>query len=649
MRSSPLLLLALAASLAATAIPARAADSAAAIPAEQFFQRLPIVGATISPDGRHVAVRQLSSKGRLELAIVDIAARSSKPIVSAGNADVRWAYWVSDKRLVFTVNNLYRGGEMRNSGVYAVDVDGKHLKGLSPTIERGRSFAEDTHRAQALQRPDISGFSLPTEDMTVVIDYSGELEIGRMDTRTGMATPIVAPRATFSLLLDPAGKAQIASARRSGRHVVFQRGGFGWEELTGFEPDSPEALQPALYADGGMYVTARNGSDTAAFYFYDLKNKKLGSGPLITAPGFDVDGQTIVDDKALLGYSFVTDAQTTVWFDPALKALQQEVDQLLPATANSIARGRQSTTPYVLIDSWSDLQPHEYSVYNRDTKERVLLAAPAKGFKPDQMAETSMARYKARDGLDIPVYVTVPAGADKKKLPTVVLVGSQPWSRETAWDWNPEAQFLATRGYVVLQPQTRGMQGFGLRHANAGNLQWGLAMQDDLADAVRWSVAEGHTDASRVCIAGTGYGGYAAMMGLVKDADVYRCGISWSGITDLHAMFDSGWDHFIRADQERTLARLVGDPRRDAARFKQTSPLHNAARITRPVLLAYGTTDKAVPYEDGKKFYEAVRAGNPDVEWLSYTPTVEDWTTQKNRIDLWRNIERFLARHLAGN
>jgi dipeptidyl aminopeptidase/acylaminoacyl peptidase len=172
-------------------------------------------------------------------------------------------------------------------------------------------------------------------------------------------------------------------------------------------------------------------------------------------------------------------------------------------------------------------------------------------------------------------------------------------------------------------------------------------MQDDLADAVRWSVAQGHTDPARVCIAGTGYGGYAAMMGLVRDAEVYRCGISWSGITDLAAMTSSSWSHFIRGDQERTLARLVGDPDRDAAQFKRTSPLENAARITRPVLLAYGTTDKAVSYRQGKKFYEAVRAGNPAAEWLSYTPTVADWTTQKNRIDLWRHIEQFLGKHIG--
>lgn len=635
------------AALLAVAVPARAADSAATIPVEQFFKRPAIAGAMISPDGRYVAVRQLSPHGRIELAVVDLAARRSKPIVSARNADVRRVHWVSAQRLMFTVDNLDQDGELGNPGMYAIDRDGKNLKGLSPTVELGRSFAEDRRSAPPLQGSSVAGFALLKEEIPVSVHVDGDMEMGRMDTRTGATRKVKAPEGTFALLQDAAGVARIATASRNGKHTVYQYDGSSWNKLASFEPDSADAFVPALYVGQDLYVTARNGGDTTEFYRYDLQNRKLVTPSLIVAAGFDVDGRVVVDDKAMLGYHFETDGETAVWFDADMKALQQEVDQLLPATLNYIERGRQSETPYVLINSWSDRQQHEYSVYNRATRERVLLAAPDTVFQPAQMAEVSMVRYRARDGLDIPLYVTMPPGAEKKKSPTVVLVGSQPWRRETGWEWDREAQFLAARGYVVLQPQARGVRGFGLRLASAGNRQWGLAMQDDLADAVRWSVAQGHTDPARVCIAGTGYGGYAAMMGLVKDADVYRCGISWSGITDISAMFGSGWDHFIRGDQDRNLARLVGDPRADAAQFQRTSPLVSAARITRPVLLAYGTTDQAVPFQQGKKFYDAVRAGNPDVEWLSYTPTVEDWTTQKNRIDLWRHIEQFLGKHIG--
>ena len=641
-----------------TAAPGNAADTvaemgaptAAAIPVEQFFRRSAIAEATISPDGRYVAVRQLSAKGRLELAIVDAAARTSKTIVSPANADVRMVYWVSEQRLVFTVNNLEHGGEIRNPGLYAIDRDGKQLQGLSPTIERDRSFAEDTHGPTPLQNGANDGFAPPANQYPVQIRYPDqeEPELARIDTRSGITTPVIVPRGTFAVVHDPSGKPQVATTSRKGRHAVFFRDGSGWNEVAQFDPEGADALNARLYVDNRFYVTARPGGDTRALYLFDLQNKKLAADPVIVAAGFDIDGGAIVDDKALLGYRFPTDAQATVWFDPVMKAVQEEVDRLLPATVNNISRGRSSQTPYVLIDAWAAQQQHQFSIYNRETKQRVMLAAPNQVLQAPLMAEMSMPRYRARDGLEMPIFVTVPQGTgDKKKLPTVVLVPSQPWSREASWAWDPEVQFLASRGYVVLQPQARGVQGFGARHASAGNAQWGLAMQDDLADAVRWAVAQGYTDPARVCIAGTGYGGYAAMMGLVKDPDVFQCGISWSGITDIGAMFNSGWDHFIRGDQKRNLARLLGDPRRDAERFRQTSPLANAARIKRPVLLAYGTTDKAVPYADGKKFYEAVKAGNPAVEWLSYTPAVEDWTTQKNRIDLWRHIEQFLGQHIG--
>jgi dipeptidyl aminopeptidase/acylaminoacyl peptidase len=647
MTPNRILLLAVHAALVLCTGAAHAADSAAAIPVEQFFQRPAIAGATMSPDGRYVAVRRLSAHGRIELAIVDVAARKSKPIVSVRNADVRRAYWVSAQRLMFTVDNLDQDGELGSPGMYAIDRDGKNQTALSPTIELGRSFAEDTRSTAPLQGNTASGFALPGEEIPVTQRFGSRSEPARMDTRTGATRSVDAPDGTFALLQDAGGVERIATASDNGKYTVYRREGSRWNALASFEPDSADAFEPALYVGDNLYVIARNGGDTKEFYRYDWKNKKLVQPSLIVAPGFDVDGSVVVDDKAMLGYHFATDGEAAVWFDPAMQALQQEVDQLLPGTINSISRGRQSETPYVLINSWSDRQDHQYSVYNRETRERVLLAAPGTVFQPAKMATVSMVRYPARDGLEIPLYLTVPAGAEKKKLPTVVLVGSQPWSREAAWDWNAEAQFLAARGYVVLEPQARGTRGFGARHASAGNKQWGLAMQDDLADAVRWSVAQGHTDPARVCIAGTGYGGYAAMMGLVRDAEVYRCGISWSGITDLAAMTSSSWSHFIRGDQERTLARLVGDPDRDAAQFKRTSPLENAARITRPVLLAYGTTDKAVSYRQGKKFYEAVRAGNPAAEWLSYTPTVADWTTQKNRIDLWRHIEQFLGKHIG--
>lgn len=276
----------------------------------------------------------------------------------------------------------------------------------------------------------------------------------------------------------------------------------------------------------------------------------------------------------------------------------------------------------MLVDAYSAVQDHIYFLYDTATKKQIMLGASRPWIEPGKMADMFMERYPARDGMRIPAFVTLPKSGPQHKLPTVVLVGEQPWQRNVKWAWSPEVQFLASRGYVILQPEPRGTAGFGLRHRQAGEQQWGRAIQDDIADAVKWAVAQGYTDPARVCIAGTGYGGYAAMMELISHGDLYQCGVTWSGAID-----------FKGASNAKVPQEL--------------SPLQNAARIKQPVLLAYGTEDTKADYKQGRKLYEAISAGNPHAEWLSYQPSVEDWKTQQNRIDLWQRIEAFLRRHIG--
>ncbi len=352
-------------------------------------------------------------------------------------------------------------------------------------------------------------------------------------------------------------------------------------------------------------------------------------------------------DLELLGYRLKLETETTVWFDKDMKGLQADVDALLPGRVNNLSYGDHNTTPFVVINSYSDVQSNIYLLYNRESKKLLKLGATHPDLDIMRTAETRMVRYPARDGMQIPAYVTLPGAGPKKMLPTVVLMGETQWSRNGSWGWNDEVQFLASRGYLVLRPDPRGVDGFGRAHREAGARQWGRAIQDDIADAVKWSVQQGYTDPARVCIAGAGYGGYAAMMGLLRDPQVFKCGISWSGITDIGIMFKNGWEGLAANRATTELRAMVGDPKLDAAQFNDASPLQNAARIHQPVLLAYGKEDQRVSHSDGYKFYEKLSATNPGVEWLSYSPGVSDWKTQANRIDLWRHIEAFLGHNIG--
>ena len=214
-------------------------------------------------------------------------------------------------------------------------------------------------------------------------------------------------------------------------------------------------------------------------------------------------------------------------------------------------------------------------------------------------------RFKARDGLSIPMYVTLPRHGARKNMPTVVLIHGGPWVRGRTWGWNRDTQFLASRGYAVLEPEFRGSLGYGFKHFKAGWGQWGLAMQDDVADAARWAITQGIADPKRICIAGASYGGYAALMGLARSRTCSAAVSPGSELPTSSNYLPTPGPTSARA-RRFGYGRLIGDPQKDAAKFRATSPLHNADKIKQPVLLAYGAQDLRVPIDHGRRFRSAV-------------------------------------------
>jgi dipeptidyl aminopeptidase/acylaminoacyl peptidase len=336
-----------------------------------------------------------------------------------------------------------------------------------------------------------------------------------------------------------------------------------------------------------------------------------------------------------------------------MQALQAKIDKLLPATVNRVSVAAAADAPWALVHAYSDVQPSLYLLYNLQTGQLNKLGEARPDIDSRRMATQEMLRYKARDGLEIPALLTRPRGTPKgAKVPLVVLVHGGPYVRGTAWGWDPETQFLASRGYAVLEPEYRGSTGFGAAHFMAGWKQWGLKMQDDIADGARWAIAQGIADPKRICIAGASYGGYATLMGLVNDPDLYRCGVDWVGVTDIQLLYDGHWS--FKSDmsnewKEYGMPELVGDPVKDAAQLAATSPLRQAARIGQPLLLAYGGVDRRVPMYHGRKFYDAVTRTNKQVEWIEYQDEGHGWSLAKNRIDFWGRVEKFLDKNIGKN
>lgn len=365
--------------------------------------------------------------------------------------------------------------------------------------------------------------------------------------------------------------------------------------------------------------------------------------------GYDFLGGGIADASKLLGMRYQADAESTVWFDENMKALQQAVDALLPNTVNNMSVARRAQTPYVVVASYSDLQPIVYSLFDTQTRRLLPVGARRPSIRPQQMSSMALVHYKARDGLAIPAFLTLPYGKKAERLPMVVLVHGGPYARGS-WGWDPQVQFLASRGYAVLEPQFRGSTGFGRKHFESGWKQWGLGMQDDLADGARWAIAQGTVDPKRICIAGQGYGGYAALMGLVNDPDLFKCAVDMGGMTDFRLLLKGSWriDSTLPEEwKQYGMPALIGDVGKDAAQLDATSPLVQAARIRQPVLMGHGGYDGVVPVAHASKLVDAVKPRNPDIELVVYDEEGHVLNLPKNRIDFWGRVEKFLARHIG--
>ncbi|MES1194387.1 MAG: alpha/beta fold hydrolase, partial [Opitutus sp.] len=234
--------------------------------------------------------------------------------------------------------------------------------------------------------------------------------------------------------------------------------------------------------------------------------------------------------RDLLGVRYVTEGPNQYWFDPALVGLQRTIDGLHPDLTNLIVSMDRSEQR-MLVLSYSDREPGFYSLVDLASKKVSPLGQRMPWIKPEQLAPMFPIKCQARDGLPLHGYLTLPPGAGQKNLPLVMLVHGGPWVRDV-WGFDPIVQFLANRGYAVLQINYRGSIGYGVDFAAQGKGQVGGAIQDDITDAVRWAIGAGFADPKRIAIMGASYGGYSTLFALAKTPELYRCGIDIAGVTD---------------------------------------------------------------------------------------------------------------------
>jgi dipeptidyl aminopeptidase/acylaminoacyl peptidase len=625
----------------------------------------------LSPDGRLIAALVLGQGGRKQLAVIDPTELTKGRIAAVfADADIDGFQWISDRRLVFHATDLSSGGGSQLApGLFAVDADGSGFRQLVDRNWRGivtggrkpgdRTLPWYTYLlgpSQDRNSDDVYVFQIPWDPTRHRPgDEAPDSILLRLNTRTGESENLSlgAPSGTGTWLVDEQGTARVRVVSRKGQVTVHYRDPKAgqWRVLTEFPSLGGDGFVPLrVRRDGTILVSSNSGRDTRALYVYDPAAGRIEPQAVVAVDGFDFDGIPVWESGSdrLLGVHVNADGAGTVWLDPRMKEIQKLIDTAMPGMVNRIAVPLRPATATMLVTSFSDAQPPMYSIYNAETRTLTRIARSRPGIDSKLMGRTDFVRIKARDGLEVPLYYTLPtAAAGKANLPTVVLLHGGPWIRGRRWDWNADAQLLASRGYLVLEPEFRGSTGYGFKHFQAGWRQWGLAMQDDVVDAVQWAVAKGLADPKRVCVAGASYGGYATLVALARDPGLFKCGVAWAGVTDIDLLFTANWTDMTESARRYGLRTLIGDPDKDADRLRAASPLANASRISQPLLLAYGGADLRVPIEHGRRFRDAVTKNNPDVEWVVYGDEGHGWTTLETRVDFWNRVEKFLALHLG--
>jgi len=293
----------------------------------------------------------------------------------------------------------------------------------------------------------------------------------------------------------------------------------------------------------------------------------------------------------------------------------------------------------------ADDAPTAFYAYDRSLREATFLFTDRRMLDRVRLARMEPIRFRARDGLTIHGYLTLPAGVEPRNLPMVLLVHGGPWKRDY-WGYHGEVQWLANRGYAVLQVNFRGSTGYGKSYLNAGNREWGGKMQDDLIDGVQWVVSRGIADPKRVAIYGNSYGGYAALMGLVQTPDVFACAVDIVGPTNLITFIKRMPPYWKPI--ESVLWDRVGHPEQDAEFLRARSPLFNVEKITKPLLIAQGANDPRNYTAESVQLVEALRAAGKEVEYHEYADEGHGLTKPENLLDFSAKTERFLAKHIGG-
>ncbi len=621
------------------------------ISVESFFKSAGFAKFRVSPNGKHLSALA-EWKGSMNLYVIDFETRTPTRITALKEQTIKDYFWANSDRLVFSMD--FNGNELW--GLFAIDRDGANYKVLVPPLRSTASLVfRYTWPLDLL--PDSPNEILVVNNKNNV-DYP---DVYRLNIKNGGRVLAALNPGTFTQwYTDQKGRIRLAKAEAiDGSTTYYYRNDVNsnWDTIAQFsfkeegwapiEPNIRERFtslrpqqQPFGYDDHTLYVSSDIGREVAALYTYDLRTLKL-ERMLFACPTNDVTLLILSDFlKKPVGVYYETDKPQVFWFHEEKKMIQQFLEAKFPGFINLIVNASEDQTR-IITASYNDRHPVIYSLLSiEDDRLEFEILANNGVINPERLSEVKPIIFAARDGLIIHGYLTLPNNREPRNLPMIVHPHGGPWVRDS-WGYNPVIQFLANRGFAILQINFRSSYSYGRKFFHAGDKNWGTTMQTDIIDGINWVVEQGFVDQNRIGIYGSSYGGYATMAQLVFYPDKYQFGITAFGPIDLISLINwrKKWKQKVAYS---FYTRTIGDPKEDKEMLHAYSPINFLDRIQAPVLIVHGSQDPRVPVDQAKRLRSNLVKQKKAHEWLVKKDEGHGFRKPDNKFELYHKIDAFL-------
>ena len=603
------------------------------IPLEDFFKNPEKSSYQISPNGSYYSYMG-PYKNRMNIFIQKIGDSSATQLTFEEKRDISGYFWPNNEQLVFLKDDA--GDE--NFHLFGVDIDGSN-----PI-----SFTDfDGVKAQIIDDlPDQKDFiiiGLNKRNKQVFDPYRLNLKSGKISILAEN------PGNIQGWMFDHEGKLRIATAIVDGVNTsLLYRDSEQEEFKTIVTTNFKEGFSPQFFTFDNKNIigTSNLGRDKSVVVEFDpSKGKEVKE--LYGNEDYDVGGVAYSRKRKVITAAYYNSWKSERhFFDQQSKALFEKVQNHLPGYEISVS-GMSDDENIFIIRTYSDKSLGAYFIYNakEDNLDKIVEVSP--WIDENEMSNQLPISYNSRDGLKINGYLTLPKGYDMenaKDLPVIINPHGGPWARDE-WGFNPEIQFLANRGYAVLQMNFRGSVGYGRKFWEASFKKWGREMQDDITDGTQWLIDQGIADKKRIAIYGGSYGGYATLMGLVKEPQLYAAGVDYVGVSNMFTFMKTippYWEPMLEMMYE-----MVGDVEKDSAMLREVSPVFHVDKIKAPLFIAQGANDPRVNVDESDQMVKAMKEKGIEVEYLVKDNEGHGFRNEENKFDFYRAMDKFLSIQLS--